>query len=425
MYRIEEGRWAMRKSDHTCLAAEAILLLLVLPVSGQDWPQWRGPNRDGIAHGITIPTKWPKTLREEWQVPVAESFSSSPVVVGANIYVFAREKDDEIVRCLDLTTGKEKWRSEPYAAPYRVWPGEGVWHKGPRSTPTVSGGKIYTTGVSGVLSCLDAKTGKLLWRKNAKSPPPYGGPMSPLVADGLCIVHFGCDGKEDGLTAFDAATGDVKWRLADGRRPGYGSPMLFDLAGERQVVVVSGWGLVGLSAATGRKLWDVPFRGEHPASTPILHKDLLIFSDYRDSMRAIRLEKRESGIAVKEVWKGTGLKMLESTPVLKGNLLFGTSPQQRWCFFCIDADTGKTLWEKEDKQGFGYVSIINAGGVVLFQGSNGRLVVLQAKPDAYELLADYRVSDVHVWAHPVFLGDRILIRDEKALKSFRIEPDSK
>src|SRR5262245_57429673 len=148
-----------------------------------DWPQWRGPNRDGVVQGVIVPEKWPQALTEEWKVPVGEGVSC-PVVVGNSVYVFTRQKDDELVLCLDLATGKENWRSEPYPAPYQWGPGEGNFSKGPRSTPTVAGGRVYTAGVSGVISCLDAGTGKVLWRKASKAAPPYGGPASPLVTDG-------------------------------------------------------------------------------------------------------------------------------------------------------------------------------------------------------------------------------------------------
>src|SRR5262249_25378957 len=163
--------------------------------------------------------------------------------------------------------------------PYRFWPGEGDLSKGPRSTPTVSDGRIYTAGVSGVISCLDAKTGKLIWRKESKNAPPYGGPASPLVTDGFCIVHFGLGkrGEEDGLSAFDAKTGEVKWRLADGSRPGYGSPIVADLAGERQVVLFTLWNLRGVSITTGKTLWALKLDGSEKNSTPVLYKDLIIF----------------------------------------------------------------------------------------------------------------------------------------------------
>jgi outer membrane protein assembly factor BamB len=253
----------------------AIHLLLLAPGICADWPQWRGPNRDGVARGVKVPQKWPKELKEEWKVTVGEGVSS-PVVVGDKAFVFTRQKEDEIVLCFDLASGKGLWKSEPYPAPYQWWAGEGNFSKGPRSTPTVADGRVYVSGVSGVLSCFEAKAGKLLWRKEATQSPPYGGPAAPLVTDGLCIVHLGNGGRDDkdGLTAFDAATGDVKWRFADGSRPGYGSPILVDLAGERQVVALTSWDLIGVSIATGKKLWALKIDGSEKNSTPLIDREL-------------------------------------------------------------------------------------------------------------------------------------------------------
>jgi outer membrane protein assembly factor BamB len=401
----------------------AVLLLPVATVLAQDWPQWRGPNRDGVVHGVTVPAKWPRTLKEEWRVTVGEGVSS-PVVAGGKVYVFTRQRDDEMVLCLDIATGTVNWRSEPYRAPYQWWPGEGTFSKGPRSTPTVAEGRIYTAGVRGVLSCLDAKTGKLLWRKESKERPPYGGPASPLVADGLCIVHLGCGGKDDGLTAFDALTGEVKWRLADGSRPGSGSPLFVDLAGQRQVVGLTSWDLLGVSAATGKKLWVVRLDGSEKNSTPVLYKDLIIFADYKERPRAIRLEKGDKGITPKEVWRGDGPAPYMSSPVLAGDLLFGMSVHSRGCFFCLDARSGKTLWQSDERLGFGFASVLNAGDAWLFLTERGRLVVVKPNRRAYEPVAEYHVSDTQTWAHPVFLGDRLLIRDAAALRSFRIGQDA-
>jgi outer membrane protein assembly factor BamB len=345
-------------------------------------------------------------------------------VVADRVFVFTRQKDTEFVLCLDVATGKEVWRSEPYPAPYQWWPGEGTFSKGPRSTPTLAGGRVYTTGVSGVLSCLDAGTGKMLWRKEARSAPPYGGPASPLVGDGLCVVHTGCDHKEDGLTAFDAATGEVKWKLAEGGRAGAGSPLFADLAGERQVVALTSWGLVGLSPATGKKLWTLKLDGSEKNSTPLLYKDLILFADYKERPRAIRLERGEKGITPKEVWKGDGPTPYMSSPVLEGDLVFGSSSRGQGCFFCLDARTGKTLWESPERKGSGYATTVTARSVLLFLTVDGRLVVVKPNGQAYEPVAEYKVSDRQTWAYPVFLGDRILIRDDLTLRSFRIEPDT-
>jgi outer membrane protein assembly factor BamB len=408
------------------LAVGAVYLLPAAPALSQDWPQWRGPNRDGVVHGVTVPAKWPKALKEEWKATVGEGVSS-PVVVGGKVFVFTRLKDDELVLCLDVATGKEVWRSEPYAAPYQWQAGEGTFSKGPRSTPTVADGRIYTAGVSGVISCLDARTGKCLWRRKSLAIPPYGGPTSPLVTDGLCIVSVGNIGKEqqEGITAFDAANGDMRWRIADGSRPGAGSPIVVDQAGERHVVIFTSWNLRGVSLATGKTLWAIQLDGSEKNTTPVLYKDLIIYADYKEPPRAVRLEKGDKGITAREVWKGEGPAPYMSTPVLAGDLLFGSSSRGRGCFFCLDARSGKTLWQSDEQPGFGYATTVNARTVLLFLTVRGQLVVVKPNGKAYEPVAEYQVSDRQTWAYPVFLGDRILIRDDLTLRSLRIEPDGK
>jgi outer membrane protein assembly factor BamB len=278
--------------------------------------------------------------------------------------------------------------------------------------------------MSGVLSCLDAGTGKVLWRKEYKALP-YGG-ASPLVADGLCIAHVG-DGKTGGLTAFDARTGAVKWCYKDGSSPASGSPILVTLAGQRQVVAFSALGLLGVSVAAGKKLWGVP-SGPGPNITPLRYKELLIFAsgDQMEPLRAVRLEKGDKGITAKEVWKAKGHPLYYSSPVLAGDLLFGMSVSKLGHFFCLDARTGKTLWEGPPRLGLkerreGHASLLSAGSVLLFLTDGGRLLVVKPSAKAYEVIAEYRVADGHTAAHPVFLGDRILIKDRLTLRCLRIE----
>jgi outer membrane protein assembly factor BamB len=368
-----------------------------------------------VVHGVKVPRKWPKTLEEEWKVPVGEGVAS-PVVVGDRVYVFSRHKDDESVVCLDLKTGKQIWRSKPYPAPYTVGIGEGTAEDRPRSTPAVAAGKVYTLGMSGVLSCLDARTGKLIWRKGFRSMP-YGG-QSPLVADGLCIVHVG-DGKTGGLTAFDAGTGEVKWCYKAGG-PSPGSPILANLVGHRQVVAFTTNGPVGVVPETGKVLWMTPW-GPTPCTTPVQYKDLLLVAADKEPLRALRLEKSEKGITPREVWKAKGNPVYYSSPVLAGDLVFGLAHDRGGHFFCLDARTGKTLWQGPGRQG--HASILNAGSVLLFLTNGGRLIVVKPGGKAYEPIAEYRVTDRGNDAHPVFLGDRILIKDRTALRSFRIEQD--
>lgn len=276
--------------------------------------------------------------------------------------------------------------------------------------------------MTGILSCLDAKTGNLLWRKDTKYA--YYGGSSPLVIDGLCIAHLGDGARAGGLTAFDVRSGEVKWRFSDGYCAMSGSPILVNLAGERQVVTYSAWNPAGVSLVTGRKLWGVgPGGGGMPCTTPLQYQDLIVLADNMDSLRALRLEKTAKGIQAKQIWKANNLPLYYSTPVLAGDLVFGMSTRKGGCFFCLDARTGKTLWESDGRQG-GYASILNARGVLLFLTDRGKLLIVKASGTAYEPIVEYRVSDTMTEAHPVFLGDRILIKDGTMLRSYRIEADA-
>ncbi len=404
------------------LGGVTALVLCTTAGLAQDWPQWRGPNRDGVVHGVKAPAKWPRTLKEEWKAEVGEGIAS-PVVVGGRVYVFARQKGAEVVLCLDLATGKERWRSPPCPAPFQPHAAAALFRKYPRSTPTVAGGKVYALGVSGILSCLDARTGRLLWRKDfSRHPLPYGASTSPLVADGLCVVHVGDGARFSELTAFDAATGAVKWRYADGSGPPYGSPIVADLAGARQVVTFTSWNLLGVSLATGKRLWkvDAPFDGQERCVTPVLTHGLLVFAEYKAPVRAIRLEKGAAGLVLKDVWRARGLRLYYSSPVPVGDRLFGFST--RGSYFCLDARTGKTLWESGARIA-GNASVVNAGGVLLFLTDRGQLTVVKAGGQAYEPVAEYRVADNETHAHPVFLGDRILVRDRTTLRSLALKDD--
>jgi outer membrane protein assembly factor BamB len=366
-----------------------------------------------------MPKQWPKTLQEEWKVSVGEGVAS-PVVVGSNVYVFNRQKGDEFTLCFDLASGQEKWRSEPYSAPFKPGPGDG-FNIGPRATPAVAQGRVFALGICGIVSCLDAKTGKLLWRKDYQPYYQRSG-NSPLVVDGLCIAQLGAD-KNCGLRALDAVSGEVKWCF-DVASPAPGSPILVDLAGERQVVMFTGWDLLGVSLATGKLLWQTPLRHGYFENcvSPVRYRDLLIAGGRMEPPRAFRLEKGDKGIAAKEIWKAKSFPSYMSTPVVVGDWLFGHADQKMGQLYCLDAKTGETLWDWGDRLG-GYASILKVGSICLVLTDKGRLYVIKPNAKECERIAEYKVSDNSTWAHPVFLGDRLLIRDDNTLRSFRIDPN--
>jgi outer membrane protein assembly factor BamB len=388
-----------------------------------DWPQWRGPNRDGKVVDVSLPQKWPKTLREEWKVTVGIGHSS-PVVSNGRIYVFARQGEDEVLLSLDAVTGKQIWRSSQPIA-YEMNPAATGHGKGPKSTPLVSNGNVYTFGISGTLSCHDARTGRLKWRRDfskqySNTSPLYGTAMSPVVERGLLIAHVG--GHDKGaLTAFDAETGAVKW-TNDMDGPAYSSPIVVTLAGVRQVVTCMQKGFAGIDVATGKLLWKLPAKSQYDTNsvTAVAYKDTLILSREEQGLTAIRLAKQGEEIVPREVWNNKENMLYLSTPVLQGNILFGFSVLKKGQFFAIDADTGKTLWQGPGRMGES-AAILNLGGRVLLQLTNdANLIVLPLNSKEYAPVTQYTVANSPTWAHPVVIGNRILIKDETTLISLAI-----
>ena len=213
-------------------------------VKAQDWPQWRGANRDAKATGFKAPASWPKELTQKWKVEVGDGVAT-PSLVGGKLYVFARQDGEEIIRCLDAANGEETWQDKYETAgasgPARSFPG-------PRASPTVSDGKVVTLGVQGILSCYEAKSGKRLWRNesSAGSIPRFATSSSPIVVNGLCIAQLGSS-SSGGVMAFDLATGKEKWKWT-GDGPCYGSPVLTEVDGTKVIIAPTNGNMVRWSS---------------------------------------------------------------------------------------------------------------------------------------------------------------------------------
>lgn len=424
-----------------CFTFLLCFIFLSVPAAAQDWPQWRGPNRDGNVSGARVPTAWPKTLKEQWKVSVGIGHSS-PVVSNGRIYVFARQGEDEVLLSLEASTGKEIWRSaQPIS--YQMNPAATGHGKGPKSTPVVSNGTICTLGISGVLSCHNAAMGKVKWRREfskqyPKTSPLYGTSMSPVVDKGLLIAHVG--GHDKGaLTAFDIETGAVKWsNETDG--PAYSSPIIVTLAGVRQLVTFKQRNLVGINVATGKLLWLIPAKSEYDTNsvTAVAYKDLLIFAREGQGLTAIRIIKNDAKnvaamnvvkiaaeLKTQEVWSNKNVELYMNTPVLQGNTVVGLSVRQKGQFFAIDADTGKTVWQGPGRMGEN-AAILNLGGKALLLLTNdANLIVLHGNTTGsaakgYAPVVQYTVATSPTWAHPVLLGRQLLIKDEQTLASLEI-----
>src|SRR5262245_27252730 len=342
--RHQPGATMRNANPAAGVMAGCVILLGASCAWAQDWPQWRGPNRDNKVTGFTATKTWPKELTQKWKVTVGLG-DASPVLVGDKVYVFTRQGEEEVILCLDAGTGQERWKDK-YAAVAVKGAAAGfgkVKHTGPRSTPAVAEGKVCTLGVGGVVSCLDAGTGKVVWRKDTGDRPQFYTSSSPLIADGMCVVYVGA------LTAFDLATGEPRWRWAGGETP-YGSPVLMTAAGGKQVVTPTLSSVAGVRLADGKLLWQFRFKGSGYSGsygTPILDGRTVIYGAPGGrrgpgSAMAFKVEKKGDAFTATELWKTQALAYQYNTPVLRDGLLFGLSPGRK--FFCADAKTGKVLW---------------------------------------------------------------------------------
>jgi outer membrane protein assembly factor BamB len=384
-----------------------VFVLLAALTAAEDWPQWRGPHRDGVAAAFPEPKAWPEKLTLKWKVAVGEGHAS-PVVADGRVYVHTRQADREVVTALRPENGQPIWQ-EGYAAPYTVNPAAARHGKGVKSTPVVADGRIVTFGIAGTLSCFDAKTGKPQWRKQFGSID-FGVATSPLIDQGLAIVYVGGN-TEGALTAFDLATGAEKWSWK-GDSPAYASPIVVDLGGTRQVVTQSRSHIVAVSAATGALLWQIPFRTEYDQNivTPAVYHDSLIFSGTGNAVLCVKVFKRGAAWTTETVWQDSDFSMYMSSPVVSGDRLFGFSERKHGQFFCLRPSDGKPLWTSDGRQADS-AAIVAASSVILILTSDANLIVARQNDKSFEPLRKYSVADSPTWAHPVVMGHGILIKD--------------
>jgi outer membrane protein assembly factor BamB len=398
------------------------VLLLGVPCAwAQDWPQWRGPNRDNKVVGFMAPATWPKKLTLKWKTPVGVG-EASPALVGDKIYAFGRQGGDEVTSCLDAATGKVLWQDKyAVAAPDNAAKG----HPGPRSSPAVAEGKVCTLGLRGMLSCLDAATGKEVWRKDTKSWPQYFTASSPLIVDGKCVAYIGDPGKgpakgKGEVVAYDLASGKEAWKWT-GAGPPYGSPTLMTVDGTKQIVTPTVSSLVGLNVADGKQLWQAPFSAKYMNATPIVDGQTVIYSGPGGGTVALKVEKQGDKFTAKQLWKEKQAPHQYNTPVLKDGVLYGlTGAGKATNLFCMDAKTGKVLWTDSAKRGE-CGTVLDAGNVLVALSSDNDLVVFQPSPMAFKEIARYKVADTPSWSYPILAGNRVFVKDRDSVALWTIE----
>lgn len=412
----------MNLAKWTCGVLVGIVVVVVVGgdrLSAQDWPQWRGPNRDGKAAGFKVPETWPKELTKKWNVKVGDGVAS-PALVGDKLYVFTRQDKDEVVRCLNATTGDEVWKDK-YEAQGATGPAQRF--AGPRSSPIVADGKVVTLGVRGMLSCYDATSGSKFWQKEASkgSLPSFFISCSPMVLDGKCILQFGGE-KDGGIIALDLANGEEKWKWT-GDGSAYASPVLLTSGGDKVIVAETAKKIVGINAADGKLLWETAFPVQggrnYNAATPVVKDQTVVYAGGGRGANAVSLEKKAEALDGKELWKNTDNSVQYNTPVIKDNLLFALSDKDN--LFCINLDSGKTAWSSSVPKGNGYGSVVDAGSVLLALNPSGQLIVFNPSDKEFKEIAKYKVADGDTYAYPIASGNRVFVKDKDSVTLWTIE----
>lgn len=397
------------------LLTPLLALALTPALRAGDWPQLHGPARDGHSAETGLNWSWPKGgPKVLWKLDAGAGWAG-PVVAGGRLVFFQRLGDEEVVLCLDPATGKEKWKRS-YPTKYRD---DFSFDDGPRATPTVAGGKVFTLGANGDLSALELATGKALWHRNLleeykASKGFFGAACSPLVMGERVLVNVG--GKNAGVVAFDGATGKELWKsTSDGAS--YSSPTAAELDGKPVAVFLTRAGLRVLDPVSGKSLYDFAWKPRIEASvqaaTPLVWKDEIFLTvSYATGAVLLRAKKGE----LEEVWSNDkSLSSHYNTPVRVGDYLYGThgrSDVGTAALRCVEWKTGAVKWGESN---FGVASVIAVDGGILALTEGGDLVRFDASPDGYKERARASVLAKPVRAAPALADGRLFARDGRQL----------
>ena len=430
---VAEFGWRWAKSTEERLVANAspkpaaissVRPAELAPARGQpaagDWPGFRGPGRDGIVRGVRIATDWAAAPPVElWRRPIGSGWSSF-AVRGEFLYTQEQRGADEVVACYRAATGEPVWT---HRDPARFF--ESNAGPGPRGTPAISNGRVYTFGATGILNALDAGNGTVVWSRSAAADaedtpsmaggktkvPDWGFASSPLVVDGVVIVAAAGQ-----LLAYDLVTGKPRWvGSADG--VSYSSPHLAMIDGVAQVLLVSAAGTASMAPTDGKRLWEHRWRG-FPIVQPALiaDGDVLIAAGGESGTRRIAFAHGPGGWTITERWTSKGLKPYFNDFVVHDGHAFGFDGR---ILACIDLKDGAPKW-KGGRYGNGQLLLLADQSVLLVLSEEGELALVQAIPGQFTELARFKAIEGKTWNHPVLVGGLLLVRNGEEMAAFRL-----
>ena len=394
------------------------LALAASTASAQDWTQWRGPSRDGTIPAAVVPKVWPAAVTRGWSVEIGEGYSS-PVVANGRAFLHSRRDPDEIVTAIDLSTGKVAWQ-QTYQSEFKKNQYATQMAKGPNSTPLIAGSRLYTLGVTGILTAWNTADGAVVWRNDYSSSIDTsklfcGTAMSPLLEGGALIVQVGSDVHGGRVLALDPDTGKERW-VSPGLGPGYASPVGATIDNVRQIITMTNGSIIGIDSKAGTPLWSIPFPDEWHENivTPIWTGRALIVSGTRQGTHAYALTRAGGGWQPKPLWKNADVTMYTVSPVFADGVIYAMSNKRRGHFVALDAATGAVRWATQGRDG-NHASILQTAEHVVFLTDGGAMIVAQRTPDGFKELKRYAVGSSPTWTPPVFLPDGLLVREANAV----------
>ena len=396
-------------------ATLVLVSTITLPSFAGDWPQWRGPNRDGVSTEKGLLDEWPEGgPKLLWKVMAVGAGFSSVSVVGDRIYTMGDGKDASHVYCLSPETGKIIWTSKRVGK-------TGGNYKGTRCTPTIDEGHVYALGQYGDLVCLKADTGAEVWRKSLTKD--FGGRSggwnyteSPLVDDGKVIVTPG--GKKGTVVALNKKTGELIWQsngFTDGAQ--YSSLIVREYGDKRQYIQLTGANVVGLVADTGEILWKAPRKGRTATvSTPIFHDGhVFVSSSYGVGCNGFKVSYTDKSFSAKQTYANKTISNHHGGCIRVGDYVYASSGSQ---LACMDLKTGKEMW-KERSAGKG--SIVVVDDKIILRAESGPIALVELNPNAYKQISKFSQPDrtsSRAWSHPVVSNGTLYIKDQSMLLAY-------
>ena len=389
----------------------AILGVSAFGMAFGDWPNFRGPNHDGVSQETGLKKEWSAPPKTVWEAKIGDAFSGLSIV-GDRLYTCGTSAKKQSVVCLDANTGKQIWQVPIEDAYAEMQGGNGA-----RATPTISDGKLYVLGAKGRLVCLKTDDGAVVWEKKYSGMPQWGYSGSVLVDGGLAIVSAG--GNDGALVAYDMNDGKEVWKFGDDR-VGYATPYPFTFEGERYIVGFTGKKASIVSAATGKPAWETSWKTDWDvnAASPIFHNGhLFISSGYDTGSALFKLSKKGDKLEAESVWgdiKKVLLSKFQSAVLIDGHLY--CSDQRKLA--CVEFTSGKEAW-KEPRIENG--TIVAAEGYLFLQCENGEFQILPATPSGYKPSAKFKAFDGRCWTVPTLNNGKLYSRDTNTVKCFDLK----